>query len=82
MLSSYTVNDMQFCREDSDSSKGNEYFCRQRNVIQKKGLYIKSIISSHMDALTAPDVGIRKFLLPDLVCDKFEQQIESIDTGH
>ncbi|XP_061356715.1 uncharacterized protein At2g39920-like [Gastrolobium bilobum] len=68
--------------EDSDSTKGNEYFSRQRNVIQRKGFRIKSIISSHMDALTVPDTGIRIFLLPDSVCDKFEQQIESIDTGH
>ncbi|KAJ1422322.1 HAD superfamily [Sesbania bispinosa] len=68
--------------EGSDSPKGNEYFSRQRNVIQKKGFRIKSIISSHMDALTPPDTRIQNFLLPDLVCDKFEQQIESIDTGH
>lgn len=51
-------------------------------MIQKKGFHIKSIISSHMDALTAPDAGIRKFLLPNIVCDKFEQQVESIDSGH
>jgi hypothetical protein len=51
-------------------------------VIQKKGYHIKSIISSHLDVLAAPDNRIRNFLLPGNVCDKFEYQIESIDTGH
>lgn len=64
--------------EDSDSTKGDEYFSRQRSMIQKKGFHIKSIISSHLDALSAPDTRIRNFLLPGLVCDKFEHQIESI----
>ncbi|KAK7305831.1 hypothetical protein VNO77_43743 [Canavalia gladiata] len=67
-------------REDLDSTKGNEYFSRQRNVIQRDGFRIKSIISSHMDALSFTDSGMRNFLLPDHVCDKFEHQIESIDT--
>jgi len=80
---SLTVNVLHFFRaEDSDSTKGNEYFSRQRSMIQKKGFHIKSIISSHFDALSAPDTRIRNFLLPGLVCDNFEHQIESIDTGH
>ncbi|TKY56826.1 Acid phosphatase 1 [Spatholobus suberectus] len=60
--------------EDEDSTKGNERFSRQRNVIQTKGFRIKSIISSQMDALTVADTEIRKFLLPDPIFDKFEQQ--------
>jgi NhaP-type Na+/H+ and K+/H+ antiporter len=66
-----------FCRaEDEDSTKANEYFSRQRNVIQKKGFRIKSIISSHVDILTVTDAdtGMRKFLLPDPICDMFEPQ--------
>ncbi|GAU40072.1 hypothetical protein TSUD_151160 [Trifolium subterraneum] len=74
--------DVKLIAQDSDSIKGNEYFSRQRSVIQKKGFHIKSIISSHFDVLTAPDNRIRNFLLPGHVCDKFEHQIESIDTGH
>lgn len=74
---------MDFCRaEDEDYTRGNEYFSRQKNVIQKKGFRIKSIISSHMDVLTVRDTGMRFFLLPDPISDKFEQQIESKDTGH
>ncbi|CAJ1970976.1 unnamed protein product [Sphenostylis stenocarpa] len=61
-------------REDEDSSKGNECFSRQRNVIQTKGFRIRSIISSQLDALTVADRGIRLFLLPDPIFDKFEQQ--------
>ncbi|WJX38385.1 hypothetical protein P8452_26053 [Trifolium repens] len=68
--------------KDSDSIEGNEYFSRQRSVIQKKGYHIKSVISSHLDVLAAPDNRIRNFLHPGNVCDKFEYQIESIDTGH
>ncbi|XP_061343523.1 uncharacterized protein At2g39920-like isoform X2 [Gastrolobium bilobum] len=60
-------------REDEDSTKENGCFSRQMNVIQTKGFRIKSIISSHMDALAVADTGIRKFLLPDPICDKFEQ---------
>nr|AFK37182.1 unknown [Lotus japonicus] len=60
--------------EDEDSTKANEYFSRQRNVIQTKGFRIKSIISSHIAALSVADTGIRNFLLPDPICDKFEQQ--------
>ncbi|XP_027332858.1 uncharacterized protein At2g39920-like isoform X2 [Abrus precatorius] len=60
--------------EDEDSTKGSECFSRQRNVIQKKGFRIQSIISSQMDALTVTDTGTRKFLLPDPICDKSEQQ--------
>ncbi|CAI8597304.1 unnamed protein product [Vicia faba] len=68
--------------EDSESTKGNEYFSRQRSVIQKKGFHIKSIVSSHLDVLAAPDTRILNFLLPGLVCTKFEHHIESIDTGN
>ncbi|CAL5203093.1 unnamed protein product [Lathyrus oleraceus] len=68
--------------EDSESTKGNEYFSRQRSLIQKKGFHIKSIVSSHLDVLSSPDTRIRNFLLPVLVCNKFEHQIESLDTGH
>ncbi|KAK7379340.1 hypothetical protein VNO80_04798 [Phaseolus coccineus] len=62
--------------EDSDPTKGYEYFCGQRNVVRKKGFRIKSIISSHMDAVTIPESGERNFLLPDPLCDKFEKPIE------
>ncbi|XP_004503225.1 uncharacterized protein At2g39920 isoform X1 [Cicer arietinum] len=54
--------------EDSDSTKWNEYFSRQRSVMQKNGFNIRGIISSHFDALTGPDTGTRNFLLPDLLC--------------
>nr|ACJ85467.1 unknown [Medicago truncatula] len=62
--------------DDEDSTKENEYFSRQRNVIQTKGFRIKSIISSHVDILTVTDAdtGMRKFLLPDPICDMFEPQ--------
>jgi len=66
-----------FCSaEDEDSTKANEYFSRQRNLIQTKGFRIKSIISSHVDILTVTDAdtGMRKFLLPDPTCDMFEPQ--------
>jgi len=43
-------------------------------VIQKKGFRIISIMSSQMDALTVADRGIRIFLLPDPIFDKFKQQ--------
>lgn len=68
--------------EESDSAKGDEYFSRQRSMIQKKGFHIKSIIGSHLDALSTPDTRTRNFLLPGLVCDKFEHPIESIDPEH
>jgi len=71
------IYDLCFCREDADSSKGNEFFSRQRNVIQSKGFRIKSVISSELDALTVADRGIRFFLLPDPIFDKFEQQRRS-----
>ncbi|XP_068484628.1 uncharacterized protein At2g39920-like isoform X2 [Phaseolus vulgaris] len=61
-------------REDEDSSKGNELFSRQRNVIQSKGFRIKSVISSEVDALSVGDRGIRFFLVPDPIFHKFEQQ--------
>ncbi|XP_014502845.1 uncharacterized protein At2g39920 isoform X2 [Vigna radiata var. radiata] len=61
-------------RDDADSSKGNEFFSRQRNVIKTNGFRIKSIISSEMDALSVHDRGIRVFLLPDPIFDKFELQ--------
>ncbi|XP_020214545.1 uncharacterized protein At2g39920 [Cajanus cajan] len=59
--------------EDSDPTKGYEYFSMQRNVIRKKGFRIKCIISSHMDAITIPETGVRNFLLPNTLCDKFEK---------
>ena len=43
-------------------------------MIRKKGFRIKGIISSHMDAFTFADTGMRSFLLPDPICDKLEQQ--------
>ncbi|WVY90445.1 hypothetical protein V8G54_035959 [Vigna mungo] len=61
-------------RDDADSSKGNEFFSRQRNVIKTKGFRIKSVISSEMDALSVDDRGMRVFLLPDPIFDKFELQ--------
>ncbi|RDX94741.1 hypothetical protein CR513_22850, partial [Mucuna pruriens] len=59
--------------EDSDPTR-YELLSRQRNVIKEKGFRIKSIISSHMDAMTVPDSGMRFFLLPDPLygTDKFE----------
>ncbi|RYQ99841.1 hypothetical protein Ahy_B07g087855 isoform C [Arachis hypogaea] len=61
--------------EDEDySNKENEWISRKKNVIKNKGFVIKGIISSHMDALIAADTGVRNFLLPDPICDKFEQQ--------
>ncbi|BAT85957.1 uncharacterized protein HKW66_Vig0055350 [Vigna angularis] len=60
--------------EDSDPTKGYEYFCGQRNVVRKKGFRIKSIISSHMDAVTVRETGERNFLLPDPLCDKFVRE--------
>ena len=46
-------------------------------MIQRKGFRVKSIISSHVDALIVPETGTRVFLLPDPICDKFEQHIEA-----
>ena len=64
-----------FCRaEGEDSTKANEYFTRQRNLMQTKGFRTKSIISSHVDILTAAVAGMRKNLLPDPICDMFEPQ--------
>ncbi|XP_028216780.1 uncharacterized protein At2g39920-like isoform X2 [Glycine soja] len=65
---------LMMSEEDEESTKGNECFARQRNVIQKKGFRIISIMSSQMDALTVADRGIRIFLLPDPIFDKFKQQ--------
>ncbi|KAI4299459.1 hypothetical protein L6164_032919 [Bauhinia variegata] len=65
--------------EDEDSTKGYGYFSRQRNLIEKKGYRIKSVISSYMDALIVSDTGMRNFKLPDSMCDKLEQQMESTD---
>ncbi|KAH1093305.1 hypothetical protein AAZX31_14G060400 [Glycine max] len=65
---------LMMSEEDEESTKGNEYFSRQRNVIQTKGFRIKSIMSSQMDALAVADRGIRFVLLPDPIFDKFEQQ--------
>lgn len=80
---SHIANNLHFCREEDGAyTRGNEYFSRQWNVIQKKGFRVKSIISSHMDVLTVRDKGMRFFLLPDPTCDKFEQQLEDKDTGH
>ncbi|KAK7276352.1 hypothetical protein RIF29_17491 [Crotalaria pallida] len=59
--------------EDEAYTEGNVYFSRQRNVIQNKGCRIRSIISSHMNALNVADAGMRNFLLPGPICDKFEQ---------
>ncbi|CAI8586258.1 unnamed protein product [Vicia faba] len=66
-------------REGENSTKTNEYFSRQRNVIQTKGFRIISIISSHVDILSAAyeNAGMRKFLLPDPICDMFEHQIKA-----
>ncbi|XP_045833549.1 uncharacterized protein At2g39920-like [Trifolium pratense] len=60
-------------RDGEDSTKRNEYFSKQRNVIETKGLRIKSIISSYVDVLTVADADteIHKFLLPDPICDMF-----------
>jgi hypothetical protein len=72
-----STNMFYFCRTvDEGSTKANEYFSRQKNVIQKKGFRIKSIISSHVDILTVADAdtGMRKFLLPGPICDMFEPQ--------
>ncbi|KAF1890186.1 hypothetical protein Lal_00025519 [Lupinus albus] len=60
--------------EDEDPTQENKGIFKQRNVIQAKGFRIKSIISSHMDALSVADTGIRIFFLPAPICDKFEQQ--------
>ncbi|KAI9102111.1 hypothetical protein K1719_023621 [Acacia pycnantha] len=61
-------------REDyEDSIKGNEYILNERNVNVGKGFRIRSIISNHMDAVTVQDTGVRKFKLPDPLCDKFEE---------
>lgn len=60
--------------EDENYSKENEYFSRQMKVIETKGLRIKSIISSNVDILSVKDTRMRKFLLPDPICDMFEQQ--------
>ncbi|KAL2317161.1 hypothetical protein Fmac_031037 [Flemingia macrophylla] len=69
-------------RVDEDSTKGNEHFSMQRNVIEAKGFRIKSTISSQMDALTVVERRIRIFLLPDPIFDKFEQAKENIDAGY
>jgi len=63
-------------RDGEDSTKRNEYFSKQRNVIETKGLRIKSIISSHVDVFTVADAdkGKYNFLLPDPICDMFEPQ--------
>lgn len=61
---------------DENCTKVNEYFSKQRNVINSKGFRIKSIISSHVDILTVAyaDIGIRFFLLPEPICDMFDPQ--------
>ncbi|MED6136767.1 hypothetical protein PIB30_058913 [Stylosanthes scabra] len=61
-------------RDEDDSNKENEWISRQKNVIRNNGFIIKGIISSHMDILIAADTGMGNFLLPDPICDKFEQQ--------
>ncbi|XP_057737690.1 uncharacterized protein At2g39920-like [Arachis stenosperma] len=58
-------------KKDEVSAKENEYFYRQRNLIQKKGFRIKSIISSHVDALKFLDKGMQILLLPNPMCHKF-----------
>ncbi|XP_020233771.1 uncharacterized protein At2g39920 isoform X2 [Cajanus cajan] len=68
--------------EDEDSTKGNENFSRQRNVIQTKGYRLKSMISSQMDALAVVDREIRFFWLPDPIFDVFEQAKENIGAGY
>ncbi|CAK8538256.1 unnamed protein product [Lathyrus sativus] len=66
-------------REGENSTKTNEYISRQRNAIQTKGFRVISIISSHMDVLSVAeeDAGMRKFLLPDPICDMFEHQMKA-----
>lgn len=49
--------------------------------MERKGYRIKSIISNDMDALTAPNAGMRNFKLPEAMCDKFEQQMEIARAG-
>ncbi|WJX64105.1 hypothetical protein P8452_48927 [Trifolium repens] len=63
-------------RDGENSTKRNEYFSKKRNVVERKGLRIKSIISTHVDVLTVADADTRmhKFLLPDPICDMFEPQ--------
>ncbi|MED6125489.1 hypothetical protein PIB30_068989 [Stylosanthes scabra] len=69
--------------KDEGIAKENEYLYMQRNEIQKKRFRIKSIISSHMDALTIlDDAGIQFFLLPNPMCDMFHQQLQSIHNLH
>ncbi|MED6219618.1 hypothetical protein PIB30_037420 [Stylosanthes scabra] len=68
--------------KDEGFGKENEYLYIQRNEIQKKGFHIKSIISSHMDALTFLDTAIQFFLLPNPMCDMFDQQLQSIHNLH
>lgn len=48
-------------------------------MIQTKGFRIISIISSHVDIMSVADedAGMRKFLLPDPICDMFEHQRKS-----
>ena len=74
---------MHFCRaEDEDCNKEYEYFSRQKNVIQRKGFRIRSVIGSNMDALIVSDIEMRNFKLPEPLCYKLKHQTGSTDAAY
>ncbi|GAB4831870.1 hypothetical protein Ancab_005885 [Ancistrocladus abbreviatus] len=65
-------------RSDDEMSMNNyEYFSRRRAMLEKEGFHIIGIISSHMDALTGPNVGKRVFKLPNPIFPGLQHQHES-----
>lgn len=41
------------------------YFSRQQAALQSEGFHVVGVMSSHMDALSAPSVGTRIYKLPN-----------------
>ena len=72
------LNGKHLCRSDDEvHMDSREYFSRRRVVMQRDGLRITCVISSHFDALTGPYLGKQVFKLPNAVYYNFEHQFES-----
>lgn len=54
------------CRMDDEMKIDHQaYFSKQRAALRNEGFRIVGVMSSHMDALSAPSVGARIYKLPN-----------------
>ncbi|XP_038891290.1 uncharacterized protein At2g39920 isoform X3 [Benincasa hispida] len=59
-------NDLLISRmDDGMKIDHREYFSQQQAVLQNEGFRVVGVMSSHMDALSAPSVGTRIYKLPN-----------------